>query len=99
MIRFSCACGRSLKAPEKLAGKKSRCPACALAVVVPQMALVFAGHESSEESPPEETFAKPTTSTWVPCPEDQGDPNYVPTILRMRDSGARPDPLLGMKFV
>src|SRR5580765_5203332 len=48
MIRFSCACGRSLKAPEELAGKKSRCPACAAAVVVPQPAMVFAGCEMSE---------------------------------------------------
>ena len=99
MIRFSCTCGRSLKAPEKLAGKRSRCPACAAAVVVPQLALVFAGHESSADSPPEDTFASPAASTWVPCPQDQDDPNYVPTILRMRDSGKRPDPLIGVKFV
>lgn len=103
MIRFSCACGRSLKAPEKLAGKKSRCPACAAVVVVPQLALVFAGHEPSDDSPPEESFVAPLPrtgqSTWVPCPQEEGDPNYVPTILRLRESGARPDPLLGMKFV
>src|SRR5258707_2801279 len=98
MIRFSCDCGRSLKAPETLAGKKSRCPACAAAVVVPQLALMFAGCESSEDSPPEETSAAPAASTWVPCPKDHGDQNYVPTILRMRDSGARHDPLMGVKF-
>jgi len=36
MIRFACTCGRSLRAPEKLAGKSARCPACNGSVVVPQ---------------------------------------------------------------
>jgi hypothetical protein len=99
MIRFRCDCGKSLKAPEKLAGKTSRCPACIAVVVVPQLALVFAGHGSDEDRPPEETFAIAAPSTWVPSPQEQGDPNYVPTMIRTRGSGARPDPLTGVKFV
>lgn len=127
MIRFSCGCGRSLKAPERLAGKKSRCPSCAAAVVVPQLALVFAGREMpvefpaefpaefsaefSAESPEEiagetpreipagESCAAPVPGTWVPCSPEPADPNYEPTIFRTRGSGARPDPLVGVKFV
>lgn len=111
MIRFHCACGRSLKAPENLAGKKSRCPACTAAVVVPQLALVFAGIESppdfspdnspgnSPGSPQDEEFTAPRPSTWVACTQEEGDPNYVPTILRMRGTGTRSDPLMGVKFV
>jgi hypothetical protein len=44
-IRFTCRCGRTLKASERLAGKASRCPACGTAVVVPDAALEFAEHE------------------------------------------------------
>ncbi|HEY2250806.1 MAG TPA: hypothetical protein VGH74_07080 [Planctomycetaceae bacterium] len=99
MIRFSCSCGRSLNAPEKLAGKKSRCPSCAAAVVVPQLAMVFAGFELRDESPLEEPPAARGPRTWLPCSQEPGDPNYVPTILRTRGSGARPDPLSGVKFV
>src|SRR5260221_6066268 len=99
MIRFRCDCGSSLKAADKLAEKSSRCPGCGAVVIVPQAALVFAGHESPEDCPPDDAFAAPAPSTWVPCPQESGDPNYVPTIIRMRDSGTRPDPFMGVKFV
>ncbi|MGE5194571.1 MAG: hypothetical protein ACM3U2_18930, partial [Deltaproteobacteria bacterium] len=45
MLRFTCGCGKSLKAPARLAGKASRCPACGAAVIVPQAALVLGGEE------------------------------------------------------
>lgn len=99
MIRFRCDCGRSLKAPEKLAGKTSRCPACATVVAVPQPALVFAGHESDEDCPSDDTPSVPAASTWVPCSQELVDPNYLPTVLRVRGSATRPDPLMGVKFV
>ena len=35
MILWDCVCGRALKAPDKLSGKVSRCPACATELVVP----------------------------------------------------------------
>jgi serine/threonine protein kinase len=39
IIAFACSgCGKRLKAKAKLTGKKVKCPACALAVVVPQAA-------------------------------------------------------------
>lgn len=133
MICFRCSCGRSLKAPEKLAGKESRCPSCAVAVVVPQLAPVFAGWETPDENPSQQSFAIPASllkkgtvprgnvdlprkshslerdsphfqqamvhGTWVPCSREPEDPNYEPTILRTRGSGARPDSLVGVKFV
>ena len=41
-IRFTCRCGKALKAPERLAGKGSRCPACGADVMVPDPAELLA---------------------------------------------------------
>ncbi len=108
MIRFHCTCGKVLKAPEKLAGKASRCPACAADVVVPQPASVLAGSETLEFSPSDETISvlmpgcgvsgHSISGTWVHSHNEAVDPNYEPTIQRMRGLEARPDPLRGMKF-
>jgi membrane associated rhomboid family serine protease len=35
LVRFSCKCGKSIKAPARLAGKKGKCPRCGEAVVIP----------------------------------------------------------------
>jgi DNA-directed RNA polymerase subunit RPC12/RpoP len=37
-IALRCACGRSLRAKEELAGRKVRCPACGKILVVPPLA-------------------------------------------------------------
>jgi hypothetical protein len=46
VVRFACRCGRALKAPARLAGNGSRCPACGTNVIVPEPArnhrIVFA---------------------------------------------------------
>ena len=36
MIHFACACGRELRAPDDLAGRQVRCPACGQTQPVPQ---------------------------------------------------------------
>src|SRR5262245_37810390 len=60
-IRFVCRCGKVLKAPARLAGKGSRCPACGTDVVVPERArnhrIVFAS--LPDDSPP-------TDGEWSP---------------------------------
>jgi hypothetical protein len=45
MLRFTCMCGKTLKAPARLAEKESRCPACGAAVVVPEAARALSGGE------------------------------------------------------
>lgn len=47
-----CDCGKALKAPEALAGKKAKCPDCGAVVLVPALA----GQIGSSESRPEATF-------------------------------------------
>ena len=47
MIRFDCQCGKSLKAPPKLAGSVVRCPICAAYVAIPHP---LAGHDVAAKS-------------------------------------------------
>src|SRR6516164_2323768 len=39
-ITFSCACGKTLRTADEHAGKRTRCPACALVQTVPEGTLV-----------------------------------------------------------
>ena len=36
-IKFKCACGRVVKAPDGSVGKHGKCPACGAAVTVPEL--------------------------------------------------------------
>jgi hypothetical protein len=36
MIRFSCFCGRRLKARPELAGRRARCPVCRITMSIPR---------------------------------------------------------------
>jgi hypothetical protein len=51
-IDVSCgACGRAIKAPDKLAGKKVKCPQCATVVAVPAGAPAASSHMTPPASP------------------------------------------------
>jgi hypothetical protein len=45
MLRFTCTCGETLKAPARMSGRESRCPACGVAIVVPEPAPVLPSGE------------------------------------------------------
>lgn len=48
-IQLTCDCGKRLKAPDELAGKKAKCPSCGRAITVP--AEVAAPEASPGDSP------------------------------------------------
>lgn len=51
-IRFACTCGRQLQAADEHAGKRSKCPACGAAHVIPSLAPAVADLEIvSDELP------------------------------------------------
>jgi Protein of unknown function (DUF1559)/Domain of unknown function (DUF4190) len=59
MIQFSCECGRELKAPEELAGKQVRCPACKQVQTVPASGIAT---EPREAIPAQAERRRPTLS-------------------------------------
>jgi hypothetical protein len=73
LIRFTCRCGKALKAPARLAGKGSRCPACAVDVIVPERPsnppVVFAS--LPDDSVPTDSVSTHHQSSPVNC-EDRG---------------------------
>jgi hypothetical protein len=106
MIRFPCTCGKSLKAPDKLAGNQSRCPACRATIVVPRLALVLSGGEQSEaeESSPDNSavyaLASEPPSEFVPRVPLVADFSFIHSPLCERSSfDTLDDPLVGVKFI
>lgn len=71
MIRFDCTCGKSLKAAAKLAGKNSRCPACGVNIIVPQLSAARPGN-----GPEWPTQAALTMVVGVPNSPDDGESVY-----------------------
>ncbi len=108
MIRLTCPCGRALKAPDKLAGKESRCPACGAAVRVGQVTVtsIVASHgaeaqASVADSSPIYALAAQPSSTFVPTHiAVEVDPNHVRKSVYQRHAfDTLCDPLVGVKFV
>lgn len=84
-IEFACtACGRRIKAPEELAGKKARCPQCQAVVEVPPQVL------EAELAPPAAITAAPTDGGLVPEPMGGADGG---------DEARRPCPMCGELIV
>lgn len=52
-IKFSCKCGKHLKAPESAAGRRSRCPRCGDPVVVPSPEKTVPLPERDLDMPPD----------------------------------------------
>ena len=94
MIRFTCKCGRSLKAPDTLAGKESRCPACGLGVVVPRLLLTSIGAQDDST----EYALSETATEWAPSVLQVVAP-VRRTVFKRHRFEAWCDPLLGVKFV
>ncbi len=97
MIHFDCQCGKSLKAPPKLAGTVGCCPACGANVAVPQPLAL--DNDPSEQSEVYALAAEPP----IEC-RSQDQPAFVPSTTP-RDSFRR-DPvdawlesIQGTKFV
>src|SRR6266446_836513 len=51
-IHFACPCGKRLRAPEEMAGKAIRCPACKAVLSVPAVAAVADGKGGEAIEPP-----------------------------------------------
>ena len=51
-IHVVCACGKTLKAPDKMAGKSAKCPACQAPVFVPDEVAIMAAITTDDASPP-----------------------------------------------
>src|SRR5689334_15156561 len=49
MISFSCPCGKGYTVKDELAGKRTKCPACGSALVVPDAPIAF--QESTPNGP------------------------------------------------
>jgi hypothetical protein len=81
-IEFSCPCGRAFAVNDEFAGKKTRCPACKAALVVPQPA---ADEDAAFEMLAADGDAIPET----PAPPRR-DP--MPESLRPPDRPAPPPP-------
>lgn len=62
VVSVECACGKKLKAPASLAGKKSRCPACKAVVGIPAAAPAVAASA---------THSQPTSTRPGPRPTPQ----------------------------
>lgn len=107
MIRFSCTCARTLKAPDKLAGKESRCPACGATVDVPHLALVPSRGDQvkSEEQLPQDNsadyaLASVPPSEFVPSVPLVADRSFIHSPLYERTSSdTLDDPLVGVRFI
>ncbi|MEZ6065910.1 MAG: PrsW family glutamic-type intramembrane protease [Planctomycetaceae bacterium] len=64
-IRFQCpGCDNTLKVPERLAGRKGKCPACGAEVSVPDLATAFEAELAAFADPPAE--AAPFSSAAAP---------------------------------
>lgn len=63
-LKFNCACGKTLSADPKLAGKKAKCPNCAQIVVIPtsKPAAATPRAAAATKKPPAVIAAKRTTS-------------------------------------
>ena len=59
-IEFKCECGKTLRAPDNMAGKQARCPACQSAVLIPE-ALALLHEEDDAQAPSQDASA-------IPCP-------------------------------
>jgi hypothetical protein len=87
-IRFACRCGKALKAPERLAGKGSRCPECGADVVVPERAgsprIVFASLPDDFASTEAESTQQELSPTHFrdrgPRPHDTAELSSSPTL-------------------
>ncbi len=62
-IKVKCACGTVLNAPDKLAGKKAKCPGCQQVIQIPVPAVPIAGPSVAAPAP-----AAPATAESVGCP-------------------------------
>lgn len=58
-IEFKCTCGKVLRAPENMAGKQARCPACQSAVLVPEALALL--DDKPDEAPSQ-------NASTIPCP-------------------------------
>lgn len=90
MIRWICACGKPLKAPEKLAGQIAPCPACGACVAVPSLTANVAVAEpaltSVANKSAEYVLAPVVPNVWVPASSLEDDPNYIRSAMRRRNA-------------
>lgn len=87
-ISFACPeCAKRVKAPDRLAGKRARCPACNQVVTIPEAADDL-GYEVVDDSPAPEPMAPPVKSTQTAWQSVRGVDAASPTGTRKR---SRPD--------
>jgi hypothetical protein len=79
-ISVKCACGRALKVPEAMAGKKGRCPACNGVVAVPAAEI--------DEALPAEPVAPRRPDSFRPR-QDRDDYDDRPSRRRVEDDDDR----------
>ncbi len=58
-IEVQCVCGKRLSAPDSSAGKRGKCPACGLALVIPQAAEIVESVAAARVSEPQPLPAEP----------------------------------------
>ena len=65
-IRVTCTCGKSLNAPDTLAGKKAKCPGCGRVLSIPGAGAAAAKAPAPAAKP---TAAKPAPAVAKPAPK------------------------------
>jgi tRNA A-37 threonylcarbamoyl transferase component Bud32 len=79
LIKFACACGKSLKVADELAGKKVKCPGCGKIVVAP--GLVGAGAVNQTTAAPPSVDSQPPLgdTASIPAANAQEEATIAPT--------------------
>lgn len=79
-ITFHCACGKTLRVQDELAGKRVRCPACQAIVVAPEPELEVGMPLEEEPPPPARRSAKA-----APAEDEDERPASSPAAKWKRD--------------
>jgi hypothetical protein len=93
-IRFTCNCGKSLKADPKLSGKKAKCPRCGLKMRVPELSPPKSAAEArfdDDDIPVGMPVGKPLASS-APLPPPR-PPNVPPRSQNSKPFGNDSDDL------